>query len=262
MTVTKRRVKAESAEGTGKGFPLFRKTCYTQPSPIPHSYRARCVLNMDRLWSSAEIYSAPCSVLGIKYTCDVCKRNILLLLRPSSSADFPHRSTGGADITHTVRIKCAAKECPEVDLCPSCFSKGEEKDAHKAWHDYKIVVSSAASRVRHRCHAKYQSHLNRRHIRSQFSRKTGERTSKLSMKLLQRPCPLKHLTFLRRELLLITGLQQYGLGNWQDVAEHVGTRYKEECEKHYLDTYINDRKSGKPCMPVSLSLSQLSYGII
>jgi transcriptional adapter 2-alpha len=53
-----------------------------------------------------------------------------------------------------------------------------------------------------------------------------------------------------RELLLITGLQQYGLGNWQDVAEHVGTRYKEECEKHYLDTYINDRMSGKPFMPV------------
>lgn len=52
------------------------------------------------------------------------------------------RMPGGADITHTVRIKCAAKECPEVDLCPGCFSKGEEKDAHKAWHDYKIVVSS------------------------------------------------------------------------------------------------------------------------
>jgi transcriptional adapter 2-alpha len=56
-----------------------------------------------------------------------------------------------------------------------------------------------------------------------------------------------------RELLLITGLQQFGLGNWQDVAEYVGTRYKEECEKHYLDVYINDRKSGKPFMPVSLS---------
>lgn len=62
-----------------------------------------------------------------------------------------------------------------------------------------------------------------------------------------------NLTALFRELLLITGLQQYGLGNWQDVAEHVGTRYKEECEKHYLDVYINDRKSGKPFMPVSVS---------
>ncbi|GHJ85252.1 hypothetical protein NliqN6_1654 [Naganishia liquefaciens] len=137
MTVTKRRVKAETAEGT-----------------------------------------------GIKYTCDVC----------------------GADITHTVRIKCADKECPEVDLCPSCFSKGEEKDAHKAWHDYKIVET---------------------HSKPIFTEDWGA----------------------DEELLLITGLQQYGLGNWQDVAEHVGTRFKEECEKHYFDTYINDRKSGKPCMP-------------
>ncbi|KAJ9125622.1 hypothetical protein QFC22_000584 [Naganishia vaughanmartiniae] len=141
MTVTKRRVKAESAEGTA-----------TEP--------------------------------GIKYTCDVC----------------------GADITHTVRIKCAAKECPEVDLCPGCFSKGEEKDAHKAWHDYKIVET---------------------HSKPIFTEDWGA----------------------DEELLLITGLQQYGLGNWQDVAEHVGTRYKEECEKHYLDTYINDRMSGKPFMP-------------
>ncbi|KAJ9109281.1 hypothetical protein QFC21_000610 [Naganishia friedmannii] len=114
--------------------------------------------------------------------------------------------TGGADITHTVRIKCAAKECPEVDLCPGCFSKGEEKDAHKAWHDYKIVET---------------------HSKPIFTEDWGA----------------------DEELLLITGLQQYGLGNWQDVAEHVGTRYKEECEKHYLDTYINNRMSGKPFMP-------------
>ncbi|KAI5452008.1 Transcriptional adapter ada2 [Naganishia albida] len=154
MTVTKRRVKAESAEGAA-----------TEP--------------------------------GIKYTCDVC----------------------GADITHTVRIKCAAKECPEVDLCPSCFSKGEEKDAHKAWHDYKIVET---------------------HAKPIFTEDWGA----------------------DEELLLITGLQQFGLGNWQDVAEYVGTRYKEECEKHYLDVYINDRKSGKPFMPrmkAKLDISQEEF---
>ena len=55
---------------------------------------------------------------GIKYTCDCC----------------------GIDVTHTVRIKCAAKECEEVDLCPSCFCEGEEVQRHKAWHDYKVVV--------------------------------------------------------------------------------------------------------------------------
>jgi transcriptional adapter 2-alpha len=40
------------------------------------------------------------------------------------------------------------------------------------------------------------------------------------------------------ELLLISGLIQYGLGNWIEVAEHVGTRTKDECEKHYLEVFL------------------------
>lgn len=30
----------------------------------------------------------------------------------------------------------------------------------------------------------------------------------------------------------------YGLGNWADIAEHVGGRTKEECYEHYMRTYI------------------------
>ncbi|KAJ2853408.1 Transcriptional adapter ada2 [Coemansia erecta] len=40
------------------------------------------------------------------------------------------------------------------------------------------------------------------------------------------------------ELLLIDGLRQFGMGNWKDAAEHVGTRTKEECEQHYLNVYV------------------------
>jgi len=40
------------------------------------------------------------------------------------------------------------------------------------------------------------------------------------------------------ELLLIEGAEMYGLGNWADMAEHVGGRTKEECEEHYMHTYI------------------------
>lgn len=41
------------------------------------------------------------------------------------------------------------------------------------------------------------------------------------------------------ELLLLQGSEKFGLGNWSDVAEHVGNRRtKEECHRHYLDTYI------------------------
>ncbi|KAJ1835992.1 Transcriptional adapter ada2, partial [Coemansia sp. RSA 2703] len=40
------------------------------------------------------------------------------------------------------------------------------------------------------------------------------------------------------ELLLIDGLRQFGMGNWKDAAEHVGSRTKEECEQHYMEVYV------------------------
>ncbi|KAG5518836.1 hypothetical protein PMAC_002366 [Pneumocystis sp. 'macacae'] len=42
------------------------------------------------------------------------------------------------------------------------------------------------------------------------------------------------------ELMLIEGLDSYGLGNWQDVADYLGSgRSKEECERHYNEVYIS-----------------------
>ncbi|KAK4687393.1 transcriptional adapter 2-alpha, partial [Tremellales sp. Uapishka_1] len=117
---------------------------------------------------------------GIKYTCDFCH----------------------IDITHTVRIKCAAKECEEVDICPTCFTEGKEGQRHKAWHDYKVVEQ---------------------HSQPIFSSDWGA----------------------DEELLLISGLIMNGLGNWAEAAEHVGTRTKEECERHYLETYLVDEPEGE-----------------
>jgi transcriptional adapter 2-alpha len=41
------------------------------------------------------------------------------------------------------------------------------------------------------------------------------------------------------ELLLLEGIDLYGLGNWADVAIHVGTKSKQKCEQHFFDVYIN-----------------------
>lgn len=41
------------------------------------------------------------------------------------------------------------------------------------------------------------------------------------------------------EILLLEGLEMYGLGNWAEVAEHVGTKNKEQCIKHYRSVYLN-----------------------
>lgn len=56
--------------------------------------------------------------------------------------------------------------------------------------------------------------------------------------------------FLHRELLLLEGLTLQGLGNWQAVAEHIGTRTKEEVEQHYNAVYINSPNWPLPvCIP-------------
>lgn len=40
------------------------------------------------------------------------------------------------------------------------------------------------------------------------------------------------------ELALIEGSQKHGLGNWQDVSDHIGGRTKEETAQHYNDVYL------------------------
>ncbi|KLT41943.1 hypothetical protein CC85DRAFT_246755 [Cutaneotrichosporon oleaginosum] len=40
------------------------------------------------------------------------------------------------------------------------------------------------------------------------------------------------------EMLLLNGCQLHGLGNWIEIADHVGTRTKEECERHYIEVYL------------------------
>lgn len=41
------------------------------------------------------------------------------------------------------------------------------------------------------------------------------------------------------ELLLLEGAEQYGLGSWADIADHIGGyREKDEVRDHYIETYI------------------------
>ncbi|CAN6484974.1 unnamed protein product [Victoria cruziana] len=47
------------------------------------------------------------------------------------------------------------------------------------------------------------------------------------------------------EILLLEGIEMYGLGNWAEVAEHVGTKTKAQCIDHYNTAYVNS-----PCFPL------------
>lgn len=50
------------------------------------------------------------------------------------------------------------------------------------------------------------------------------------------------------ELLLIQGCETYGLGNWADIADHIGNRSKEDVKKHYYDVYLNSKDYPLPDM--------------
>lgn len=52
--------------------------------------------------------------------------------------------------------------------------------------------------------------------------------------------------FLFRDLLLLTGISAHGIGNWKKIAEHVGTRTKEEVEVHYREVYIESENWPMP----------------
>lgn len=49
----------------------------------------------------------------------------------------------------------------------------------------------------------------------------------------------------------------YGLGNWAEIAEHVGTKTKELCIEHYTNVYMNS-----PFFPLPVQHFQQSQPIL
>ncbi|KAK5166860.1 Transcriptional adapter ada2 [Saxophila tyrrhenica] len=113
---------------------------------------------------------------GVKYICNICSQ----------------------DVTATVRIRCASKQCPDYDLCVDCFSKGEANLHHDPRsHPYQVIEP---------------------HSIPIFDEGWGA----------------------DEELLLLEGAEQYGLGSWADIADHIGGfREKDEVRDHYIRTYVD-----------------------
>ncbi|KAI0743981.1 hypothetical protein C8Q80DRAFT_1106670 [Daedaleopsis nitida] len=61
------------------------------------------------------------------------------------------------------------------------------------------------------------------------------------------------------ELLLLEGITLQGLGNWQAISEHVGTRTKEEVEKHYNAVYIESPNWPLPRMDVDFDIDPAEF---
>ncbi|KAG5561065.1 hypothetical protein RHGRI_004172 [Rhododendron griersonianum] len=115
------------------------------------------------------------------------------------------------DITGKIRIKCAV--CPDFDLCIECFSVGAEVTPHKSNHPYRVMVSRITLIF--------------------FGTLLICEVDNLSFPLI---CPDWNAD---EEILLLEGIEMYGMGNWAEIAEHVGTKSKQQCIQHYDTTYMN-----------------------
>lgn len=47
------------------------------------------------------------------------------------------------------------------------------------------------------------------------------------------------LTMELKELLLVEGLEMFGMGNWEQISEHIGTKTRLEVAEHYESVYEN-----------------------
>ncbi|KAF0682912.1 Aste57867_25000 [Aphanomyces stellatus] len=128
------------------------------------------------------------------------------------------------DLTRMIRITCA--ECPAekgpVVLCIECFSSGTED------------IPGAPG------HRKNHSYTV---------------SDCLSFTILDSEWTADE------ELLLLEGIEMFGMGNWKDIAEHVGTKTDKKCESHYVVNYLKlplvpDSPDVKPSASKTASLRE------
>ncbi len=55
------------------------------------------------------------------------------------------------------------------------------------------------------------------------------------------------------ELLILEGVDMFGMGNWAAVAEHVGTKGAADCQQHYTSVYINSPAFPEPTPLASMA---------
>ncbi|KAM6949315.1 transcriptional adapter 2-beta [Aplochiton taeniatus] len=115
-----------------------------------------------------------------------------------------------ADVTN-LRLRCT--DCPDIELCPECFSAGAEIGNHRRWHGYQQVDGGRFTLWGPEAEGGWTS---------------------------------------REEQLLLDAIEQYGFGNWEDMATHVGaSRTPQEVMDHYVSMYIHGNL-GKACIPDSI----------
>lgn len=137
--------------------------------------------------------------LGLRYSCDACFK----------------------DISGIVRIQCV--ECQDLDLCVECFAAGVEGS------------STASSSSKAAGGLVVSSGCGMKHIKTHSYRVIPPLDFVLFKEDKSGSLPWRA----DEELLLVEGMEVCGVGNWDGISQHVGTRTPSQCQEHYTRVYLD-----------------------
>ncbi|KAI8618103.1 hypothetical protein BC830DRAFT_1166434 [Chytriomyces sp. MP71] len=129
------------------------------------------------------------------------------------------------DVTHAARMRCAQCKGPDgdpLDLCVPCFAAGAEPRGHSRTHPYLVKVGALVS---------------------------GWWLWLGVWEGLDWPLFDPQWTA-KEELLLVDGLKLYGIGNYEQISQHIGTKSKEEIDAHYRTCYCASERWPLPNMNI------------
>jgi len=118
-----------------------------------------------------------------------------------------------------LRIKCA--ECLDFDLCLSCFACGAQIAKHKSNHKYMFMNNGGFGIFQS---PNSVSNLTRMCKRSSVLKAEEEKQ--------------KDNWNARDEMRLLDAVEQWGYGNWKEIAQHIETKTPEQAKIEYIRNYI------------------------
>lgn len=136
------------------------------------------------------------------------------------------------ELTRNIRITCVecispTTQLPLIELCVECFAVGIELGDHKKTHKYTVSDCLAYPVVREsQAYLQSMREANSAFPATQTPQKDGSGA-------------LTSDWTADEELLLLEGIEMFGMGNWKDIAEHVGTKSEKKCETHYMGAYLS-----------------------
>uniref|UniRef100_A0A336MXM7 CSON009245 protein n=1 Tax=Culicoides sonorensis TaxID=179676 RepID=A0A336MXM7_CULSO len=96
-------------------------------------------------------------------------------------------------------IRIHCAECPDYDSCLNCYSSGAQIGEHESDHSYQFMNSTGTLPL--------------------FKGNKGWSPTE--------------------ELHLLDAIEQFGFGNWEDIARHIETRSADEARDKYIEKYLD-----------------------